>query len=129
MPDKSRGVTLTIFAILFAIIAITNFLKPFHLFPNDGFVLMGTKLTGTANAIVAPLFGAIVLIFAYGIWAMRKFALPIAYAFVPCVILNMALFSMKHRSTRPLPVIGVVVGIGVPLALAIVLHRHRADLT
>ena len=59
MAEKSRGATLTIFALLFALLAISNFLKPFHLDPNAGFVFLGTKLTGTANAIMGPLFGII----------------------------------------------------------------------
>jgi hypothetical protein len=129
MSNKSRGVTLTIFALLFALIAISNFLKPFHLFPNDGFVFLGSKLSGTANAVVAPLFGMIIMVCAYGVWTMRKFALPIAYIFVLSVILNMVLYSMKNHATRPLPIVNVAIGIGIPLALAIILHRRRADLT
>ncbi len=101
MARKSRGVTLTIFAVLFAILAISNFLKPFHLDPSAGFVFLGTKLTGAANAIMGPLFGIILLVYAYGIWAMRKFALPIAYFFCPWVILNMILFTMKNRNAPP----------------------------
>ena len=129
MAEKSRGTTLTIFAILFTLIAISNFLKPFHLFSNDGFVLLGTKLSGTANEIAGPLFGTIILLYAYAIWAMRKFALPIAYSFVLCVILNMVMFSVRNYETRSLPTINIVVGIGVPLAAAIVLSRRSADLT
>jgi hypothetical protein len=128
MSNESRGVTLTIFALLFAIVAITNFLKPFHLFPNDGFVFLGTKLTGFANAIVAPLFGMFLVVYAYGIWAMRKFALPLACISVLCVILNMVLYTIKNGGTRPLALINVVVGIGVPLAAAIMLARRREDL-
>ena len=81
--EKSRGVTLTIFAVLFALLAISNFLKPFHLDPSVGFVFMGTKLTGAGNAVMGPLFGIILLAYAYGIWAMRQFALPVAYIFCP----------------------------------------------
>jgi hypothetical protein len=128
VPTKPRGVAPTILALLFALIALSNFLKPFHLFPNDGFVFLGTKLTGTANAVVAPLFGIILLVYAYGVWAMRKFALPVAYICVLCVILNMVLFTMKNGDTRPLPFINIVVGTGVPLATAIVLTRRRAEL-
>ncbi len=82
MNEKSRGVTLTIFAVLFALLAISNFLKPLHLEPNEGFVFLGTKLTGAANAVMGPLFGIILLVYAYGIWAMRKFALQVAYIFL-----------------------------------------------
>ena len=131
MAGKSRGVTLTIFAVLFALLATSNFLKPFHLELNEGFVFLGTKLTGSANAIMGPLFGIILLVYAYGIWAMRKFALQVAYIFLLWVLLNMTLFAVKNQSTQALAanLVAATVGIGVPLASAIVLHRRRADLT
>jgi len=133
MAEKSRGTALTIFALLFAVLAISDFLKPFHLGSNEGFVFLGTKLTGTANAVMGPLFGIILLVYAYGIWSMRKFALPIAYAYVPWVILNGILFTMKNRNapapSAALAIASGVIGIGIPLASAIVLHRRRADLT
>ncbi len=131
MEEKSRGATLTIFAVLFALLAISNFLKPFHLEPNEGFVFLGTKLTGAANAVMGPLFGIILLVYAYGIWAMRKFALQVAYIFLLWVLLNMILFTVKNQSTQPLAanLAAAIVGIGVPLASAIVLRQRRADLT
>ncbi len=131
MEEKSRGATLTIFAVLFALLAISNFLKPFHLELNEGFVFLGTKLTGAANAVMGPLFGIILLVYAYGIWAMRKFALQVAYIFLLWVLLNMTLFTVKNQSMQPLAanLVAAIVGIGVPLASAIVLHRRRADLT
>src|SRR5215469_3114301 len=125
---KSRGITLTVFALLFVLVAITDFIKPFHFFPNDGFVFFGTKLTGVTNAIVAPLFGMFLLIFAFGIWSMRWYALPTAYAATACVVANMLLYTMKNVDMHPLPLINVVVGIGVPLAAAIVLSLRKADL-
>jgi uncharacterized membrane protein (DUF2068 family) len=129
MPTKSRGTILTIFAIMFVFVAITDFIKPFHLFPNDGFVFLGTKLTGVANAIVAPAFGAILMLYAYGVWTMRRFALPFSYLATASVVLNMVLYTMKNGDTRALPLINVVAGIGVPLAAAIVLSLRRGDLT
>lgn len=131
MAEKSRGVVLTIFALLFAGLAISDFLKPFHLDPSAAFVFLGTKLTGTANAIMGPLFGIFLLVYAYGIWAMRKYALQVAYIFLLWVLLNMALFTMKNHDTQPLAanLVAAIVGIGIPLAAAIVLRRRSADLT
>jgi len=63
---------------------------------------------------------------------MRKFALPIAYFFFPWVIVNTILFAMKNKPTGQQPVVGfaiLAVGLGVPLASLIVLHRRRAELT
>jgi hypothetical protein len=132
MAERSRGATLTIFAILFGLLALSNFLKP--VLHGGNFVFLGTKMTGVPNAILAILFGILLAAYAYGIWTMRKFALPIAYIYFPWVVLNTILFSMKNRPAdpRPSPVvmaITIAIGIGVPLATLIILHRRRAELT
>jgi hypothetical protein len=133
MAGKSRGVTLTIFALLFGLLAISNFSKPLSHDPGIGFVFMGVRLKGTANAIMGPLFGICLVIYAYGIWTMRRFALPVAWIFTGWVIVNTVLFSMKNRS-EPHPslafsIAATVIGIGVPLATAIILSRRSAELT
>lgn len=132
MVNQRRGTILTIFAILFGLLALSNFLKPFHL-NGAAFVFLGTKMTGAANAILAILFGILLAAYAYGIWAMRKFALQIAYIYFPWVVLNMILFGMKssHAGPQPSPgsaILSIAIGIGVPLAAVIVLHRRKADL-
>ncbi|HXM89359.1 MAG TPA: hypothetical protein VN916_07875 [Candidatus Acidoferrum sp.] len=133
MAEKSRGAALTVFALLFGLLAISNFLKPFSHDPGVGLVFMGTKLTGTANAIMGPLFGIALVIFAYGIWRMHAWARPVAYIYTAWVIVNMVLFTMKNRNVpQPSPlfaIVSIVVGVGVPLATAIILTRRSADLT
>jgi len=47
---------------------------------------------GTANLIVAPIFGVMLVVYVYGIFAMRKFALPLGIFYAAYVILNMPLF-------------------------------------
>jgi hypothetical protein len=133
MPNKSRGVTLTILAALFALLAISNFAKPLSHDPHVGFVFLGTRLSGMPNMILGPLFGIILAVYAYGVFALRKFALPIAYVFTVWVVVNMIMYTIKHQS-EPQPQLAfaigsTVVGIGVPLVSAIVLYRRRADLT
>jgi hypothetical protein len=133
MAGKSRGVTLTIFALLFGLLAISNFSKPLSHDPGIGFVFMGVRLKGTANAIMGPLFGICLVIYAYGIWTMRRFALPVAWIFTGWVIVNTVLFSMKNRS-EPHPslafsIAATAIGLGIPLATAIILSRRQAELT
>jgi len=132
MAEKSRGVTLTVFAILFGLLAVSNFLKP--VLHGANFVFLGTKMTGAANAILAILFGILIAVYAFGIWTMRKFALTIAYIFFPWVVLNTVLFAMKNKPSGPQPSAGfaimtIAIGLGVPLASLIILHRRRAELT
>jgi hypothetical protein len=131
MAGKPRGTALTIFALLFVLLAISDFAKPLQQSAN--FVFLGTKMTGTGNAVMGPLFGVCLLIYAYGIWTMRRYALPVAYIYTGWVAVNMVLFSMKNRDTpQPSPIIAIVtiaIGIGVPLATAIILSRRQADLS
>jgi hypothetical protein len=133
MAGKSRGAALTIFAVLYVLLAISNFSKPLSHSPGIGFVFMGVRLTGTGNAIMGPVFGFLLLVYAYGIWTLRRYALPVAYIYTAWVIVNTVLFSLKHRN-EPQPsiafaIVSIVIGIGVPLATAIILSRRQADLT
>ena len=133
MAEKSRGTALTILALLFVLLAISNFLKPFSHDPGVGLVFLGVRLKGQGNAIMGPLFGLLLLIYAYGIWSMRRFALPVAYIFTAWVIINGFLFSIKNKNEpHPSPLVAIAtiaIGVGVPLATAIILTRRQADLT
>lgn len=63
MADQTerRGL-LSIFSVLFAVLSISNFLKPLQIIGAEtGFVLFGTRLTGTANLIADPLAGLYLL--------------------------------------------------------------------
>src|ERR1700722_15094338 len=58
---------------------------------------------------------------------VRRFPLPVAYIYTAWVIVNMVLYSMKNRS-EPHPsllftIAATAIGIGVPLATAIILSR------
>src|SRR5215475_12216159 len=90
-----RGVLLTIFAILFIVLAISNFSKPLGR-GGAGFVFLGTKTSGVPNMILGPLFGLYLAIYAIGIWRMKKYALPMGAAYAVYVILNLILFSVKN---------------------------------
>jgi len=132
---KSRGATLTIFAMLLALMAISNFGKPFSDHPGVGFVFLGTRLSGLPNMIVARIFRITLAVYVYGIMAMRKFALPIGIFYAAYVIINMPLFILKYDGTAvmqehswaylvPYP----FVAIGVSSGAAILLYRRKADL-
>jgi hypothetical protein len=131
--QKNRGAALTLFAIAFALMAISNFMKPLKMSPNVGFVFFGYKLSGFANDIVGPIFGLILALYAYGIWTMRRFALPLAHFYVTYVILNTLMFTLRNWSTPVMPPLGfwslyVIIGVGVPLASAIILTQRKAEL-
>jgi hypothetical protein len=136
MPNRARGTALTILAMLLALMAISDFGKPFSHHSGVGFVFFGMRLSGTANAIVAPIFGTMLALYVYGILAMRKFALPLGIFYAAYVIVNMPLFILRYHGTAvmqehswaylvPYP----FVAIGVSSGAAWMLYRRKADLT
>jgi hypothetical protein len=135
MNRSPRGFALTIFAILFALLAISNFLKPVPMGgpagERKGFVFLGTRTSGTANLILGPTFGIIVAAYAFGIWRMKRYALPLSYAYLAYVVINSTLFTMKNPryGSVGFVLLTSAIGIGVPLASAILLTRRRAELT
>lgn len=130
---RKAGPALVTFAVLFAILAISNLLKPLRAGAQTGFVFFGTRTTGTANLILGPLFGAILLAYAAGILCMKRYALPLAYAYASYVVLNIAAFSIMHPPKNSAQLVfGVVytaVGVGISVAAAVALTRRRSELT
>jgi len=129
--QKNRGALLTVFAIAFALMALSNFSKPFKMSPNVGFVFFGYKLTGIGNTIIGPIFGIILALYAYGIWTMRRFALPLAHFYATYVILNLLMFTIRNYRELP-PLLGriayVIVAVGFSLGAAIILTQRKAVL-
>ena len=75
---RERGAFLTIAAVLFGLLGVSNLLKPFQIGGAEtGFVFFGQRLAGMANTIIGPLFGLTLLAYAIGIWGLRRWALPL----------------------------------------------------
>jgi len=94
MTEAGRDKTLRVFALLFGLLAISNFLKPLQLSPDVGFVLFGTRLEGSANAIAGPAFGLYLAAYALALWRRLPAALPLALIYVAYVAANLVLFNM-----------------------------------
>ncbi|MBI3250082.1 MAG: hypothetical protein HYZ50_26605 [Deltaproteobacteria bacterium] len=134
MAEKDRDRTFALLAVLFAVLAVSNLLKPFQLFGDQiGFVLFGRRLVGTANTIAGPLCGLYLLLYALGLWWRKRFALPMAHAYATYVVLNLLLFTAYNE--RPPGVghllFGVLysaIAIGVSCWAAIFITKHKAML-
>ena len=97
MANSRRGTALTVLAILFAILAVSDILKPLHLEgPTTGLVFFGKRLSGAPNAIFGPILGIVLLIYAAGIWRMSRYALYLGYAYAIYVTINLILFSARN---------------------------------
>ncbi len=131
---RSRGAWLTTCAVLFALLAVSNLLKPLQLGGEQtGFVFLGTRLSGLANTIAGPLFGIFLAAYAYAIWHLRRFALPMAHAYATWVIVNLVLWQGNDATekTTTMVLFGIVyavVAIGVSLGAAVTLTKRKAEL-
>ena len=132
MAESKRGGVLTFSAVAFALLGISNIAKPFS-GGQAGFVFFGTKLAGTPNAILGPLFGIILIAYAFGIWRMRRYALPMGIGYAVYVVLNLILFTVRDPTAFGngllFGLVYSVVAIGVSGGTAYLLAQRRAALT
>lgn len=141
MAQGRRGWFLSVVAVLYALLAISNFLKPVMANAHTGFVFFGHRLSGLPNDILGPLFGIFLLALAILIWRMHRLAVPVAWAYAAYVAANGILFSIVERAgaaassgaknaygTPIQAIFFMIVGIGVPVAAAVVLTRRRTEL-
>jgi hypothetical protein len=134
MSRTARGTALTILAVLFTLLAISNLSKPLQLNSEQGFVLFGERLSGTANAIAGPLFGVLLLVYAAGIWGLRRWALPLGAAYALYVTANLVLFWLRAPPRPDMPGYGVfvvgyaVVALGCAWGAVHLLRQRRAAL-
>ena len=130
----SRAPTaLKVFAVLFVLLAISNFTKPLQLSADQGFVLFGNRLSGTSNMLAGPLFGAMLVFYAAGIWNMKRYALPLGIAYALYVITNLTLWVMwappEAESSAAFAISYTAIAVGISSGTAYLLYRHRDELT
>ena len=136
MPNVERGRFLTVAAILFAVLAISNLLKPLQIGgERTGFVFLGERLSGTPNTIAGPIFGAFLAVYAAGIWGMRRWALPMGALYAAYVIVNLVLFPFRTPPPanggvgyQIFGIVYMIVAIGISAGAYRALAKRRADL-
>ena len=135
MANSRHGSALTILAILFAILAVSDILKPLHLEgPTTGLVFFGKRLSGTPDAILGPILGIILLAYAAGIWLKRRYALYLGYAYAIYVTINLVLFSARNpppasQGEMIFGIVYIVLALALSWGTATLLRRHRSELT
>jgi hypothetical protein len=134
MARSSRGTALTVFAVLFGVLAVSNLAKPLQIGSETGFVLLGKRLSGLPNMIFGPLFGLYLAAYATGIWGMRHRALPMGIAYAAYVVVNLVLFTVRStpppgRNSLLFGLVYMAVAIGVSSGAAVLLWRRRDELT
>jgi hypothetical protein len=132
--SEPRGTFLTVMAVLFVVLALSDFTKalqyaqdPAHL----GLVVLGHRFEGVGkNLAFGSLVGIVLVTYAYGIWKMRAWVLPLSILYAFYVPANMVLFWSLHQ--LPPPSVGFIVRYllisltgSVGTAIYLAYHRER----
>ena len=133
MDRPHRGLLLTALAILFAMAAIQDLLKPLHFEgPTTGLVFLGTRLSGSANLVMSVVLAIFLASYAIGVWRMNKYALTLGFIYAVYVVFNIVIFSIKYAGEdngSPAFLFGFVISaVAIPWASVIVLWRRRDEL-
>ena len=133
--NRSADRALTIFAILFGLLALSNFLKPLQFGGEQTGSFSSARLSGgIANTIIGPLFGIFLAVYTYGIWTMRRFALAMGHAYAD--LRGPQPDALPHRTIRTrarakcsAASYSTAIAIGVSLGAAMVLTHRKAELS
>ena len=134
MDKPHRGLLLTVLAMLFALAAVQDILKPLHLEgPTTGLVFLGTRLSGSANLVMSVVLAIFLASYAVGIWRMNKYAVTLGFIYAVYVVFNIVIFSIRYAGENngsAAFLFGFIISaIAIPWASAIVLWRRREELT
>jgi hypothetical protein len=103
--SKPRGIFLTVMAVLLVVLAISDFTKVLQHAGNPavgGIVILGHKFTRKlATMTLGPLFGVFLLTYAYGIWKMARWVVPLSVVYAFYVPVNLVLFWSLHQLPPP----------------------------
>lgn len=130
-----RGWFLTVMAALFAVLALSDITKALQ-FNNDpkalGIVIFGVRFESfSSNLILGPIIGVVLAAYAYGLWTLRRWVLPLSAVYAFYVPVNLVLFW--YRQTGPdipplafiLMYLAISLGGSIGTALYLAYHRDR----
>ena len=105
-PDgtSQRGWFLTVIAVLFVVLAISDVTKVLQHIRNPGLglVILGHRFVRTsANLVLGILFGGFLLTYANGIWTMKRWVIPLSLFYAFYVPVNEVLFWSLHQLQPP----------------------------
>jgi hypothetical protein len=139
MADEARrGAFLTLMAVLFGLLSLSNFTKALQHLRNPqvlGIVVLGHRFESVgANLLVGPIMGAVLAAYAFGLWRLRPWVVPLSIAYAFYVPTNLILFW--YLQTGPdIPALGFIVtylivalGGSIGSALVIAYRRERLGL-
>ena len=132
---RARGAFLTVMAVLFGVLAVSDFTKPLQHLRNPsglGIVIFGVRFESLPpNLVLGPLMGAVLAAYAYGLWRLRPWVAPLSIAYAFYVPLNLVLF-WYFQTGRDIPPLGFMLGYlavaftgSIGTALYLAYHREK----
>ena len=132
---RERGPFLTVMAVLFGILAVSNATKALqHLHDPKtlGIVIFGVRFESVfSNLILGPLMGVVLAAYAYGLWTLKPWvaALSIAYAFYVPVNLVLFWYFQTGPDVPPLGFLVMYLAVAftgsIGTALYVAYHRDK----
>jgi hypothetical protein len=133
--ERKRGAFLTVMAVLFAVLALSNATKALQHLRDPkvlGLVMFGVRFeTVTANLILGPLMGLVLAAYSYGLWKLKPWVAPLSIAYAFYVPVNLVLFWYRQTGPEIPPLGSILVYLAVSLtgsigtALYLAYHRDR----
>ncbi len=133
---RTRGSFLTVMAVLFGVLAVSNLTKAIQHHQNPtvgGIVIFGVRFeTFASNLLLGGLMAVVLASYAYGLWTLRRWVAPLSIAYAFYVPMNLALFWYFQQGPEVPPVAGIVgyliVALGGSIGTALYLAYHRDKL-
>jgi len=131
MADPGRRdkllTVLRVLAVLIAVRSLMNVGKPFG--TGSGLVFFGFLLNGPVMWVLAPALGIYMLAWAYGLWGLRGYAVPMGFAYLMLVAVNLIGFplteGLRAGVTLPMYAVYALVAFGTPALAQWLLLRLR----
>lgn len=133
--ERNRGAFLTVMAVLFAVLAFSNFTKAVQHFRDPshlGIVIFGVRFESVlSNLILGPLMGLVLAAYSHGLWKLKPWVAPLSIAYAFYVPVNLVLFWYRQTGPDIPPLRFMLIYLAVSLtgsigtALYLAYHRNK----
>ena len=132
---RERGPFLSVMAVLFAVLALSNFTKAWQHARDPktlGLVVFGVRCESlSANLLLGAVLGALLATYAYGVWKLRAWVAPLSVAYAFFVPVNLVLFWYRQTGPEIPPLSFILTYLAIALtgsigtALYLAYHREK----
>jgi hypothetical protein len=132
---RERGAFLTVMAVLFGLLTVSNLSKPFQHLRDPthlGIVIFGVRFESFwSNLLLGPIMGVVLGAYAYGVWTLKRWVAPLSIVYAFYVPLNLVLFWYAQTGPEIPPLRFILVYLAfaftgsIGTALYLAYHRDK----